>query len=76
MAYFANVGPSRGPYLDRDARGRAIGVLESRDNHMPIGMAISEGPDGAGVTRWRLTVHGDELPGLWVVIDCEFRPAQ
>ena len=73
--YFANTGPKRGPYMAWDANA-AIGVLESRDNHMPIGMAISEGSDGAGVTRWRLTVHGDKLPGLWVVIDCEFRPAQ
>jgi hypothetical protein len=24
-------------------------------------------------TLWRLTVHGAELPGLWVVIDREFR---
>ena len=32
------------------------------------------GPDG--VKRWRLIVHGDEVPGFFVVIDREFRPAQ
>jgi hypothetical protein len=54
----------------------AVGVLQALDDHMPIGMALGRGPDGAGVARWRLTVNGSELPGLWVVIDREFRPAQ
>jgi hypothetical protein len=73
--YFANVGPLSGPFFYVDSRwAGAIGVLESRGNHMPIGMAMSNGPDGAGVTRWRLTVHGAEVPGLFVVVDREFRP--
>jgi hypothetical protein len=25
---------------------------------------------------WKLTVHGNGLPGRWVIIDREFRPAQ
>jgi hypothetical protein len=28
------------------------------------------------VALWKLTVRDVELPGLWVVIDREFRPAQ
>jgi hypothetical protein len=54
----------------------AIGVLQAHDNHMPIGMAMSAGPDRAGVACWRLTVHGAEVPGFWVVVDQEFRPVE
>jgi hypothetical protein len=73
--YFATGGPARGPYLDQDATA-TIGVLRAPDKLMPIGVAMPIGPDGAGVARWRLTVHGAVVPGLWVVIDREFRPAQ
>ena len=40
---------------------------------LPIGTARFDGPNEKGVALWRLTVHGAELPGLWVVIDREFR---
>jgi hypothetical protein len=72
---YSRPGPVRGPLLYRDTPD-AIGVLESPTNHMPVGMALAIGPDGAGVAVWRLSVHGAELPGRWVVIDCAFRPAQ
>jgi hypothetical protein len=75
MRYFANVGPDRGPILWRDAKG-AIGVLQAPEDHMPIGMALGCGPDGAGVATWSLTVRGADLPGRWVVIDREFRLVQ
>jgi hypothetical protein len=39
-------------------------------------MALCVGPDAAGVARWRLSVHDAALPGLWVVVNREFRPAQ
>lgn len=41
---------------------------------MPIGMAMSAGPNGVGVAVWRLIVRKAEVPGLWVLIDREFRP--
>jgi hypothetical protein len=54
----------------------AIGVLQAPDDHMPIGMAPGADIDGAGAKRRRLTVHGAQLLGPWVVIDREFRPVQ
>jgi hypothetical protein len=42
---------------------------------MPIGMAPGARWRDDGAALWRLTVHGAEVPGLWVVIDREFRPA-
>ena len=75
MAYFTNVGPKSGPIKYRDGHG-AIGVMEARDKHMPIGVALGVGWDGRGVALWRLSVGEDELPGLWIVVDREFRPAQ
>jgi hypothetical protein len=73
--FFTNVGPKRGPFLHRDVGGAAIGVLESRANNMPIGMALGARWDPDGIALWRLTVRGEDLPGLWVVVDREFRPA-
>jgi hypothetical protein len=75
MPYYTNLGPSRGRYLARDANA-AIGVLESPINHMPIGMALGAGIDGAGAKLWRLTVLGAPVPGLFVVIGREFRPSR
>jgi hypothetical protein len=71
MAYFTNIGP----ILWRHGYG-AIGVLESRDNHMPIGMALEVGWDEAGRSLWRLTIHGAELPGPWVVVDRQSHPVR
>jgi hypothetical protein len=74
LRYFANCGPVRGPALYGQLPG-AIGVLEALDNHMPIGMALGQGPDDFGVAMWRLSVHGAEVPGLWIILDREFRLA-
>jgi len=74
VRYFANAGPGRGPLLSGAAPG-AIGVLETLDQLMPIGMALAVGRDAAGLAVWTLTVHGDELPGRWLVIDRQLRPA-
>jgi hypothetical protein len=43
--------------------GAAIGALEARDVHTPIGMVLPVGWDDDGVATWRLAVHGIELPG-------------
>jgi hypothetical protein len=74
MAYFTNIGPVKGPYLDRDATA-AIGVLGALDKPFPIGMALPIGPNDARVALWRLIVRGVELPGLFVVLDRQFWPA-
>jgi hypothetical protein len=42
MSYFADVGPQTGPILWKHGHG-AIGVLGSRDDHTPIGMALGCG---------------------------------
>jgi hypothetical protein len=72
--YYCNDGPKSGPILCRH-RIHALGVLESRDNNAPIGMALPVSRDDDLVERWRLVVHDAEVPGVWVVVDREFRPA-
>jgi len=42
---------------------------------MPIGMASFVGRDPADLAVWRLTVEGDDVPGRWIIVDREFRPA-
>jgi hypothetical protein len=74
MSYFTNIGPKAGPILWRDDYGGAIGVLGSRDDPMPIGMALAVGWGEGGVALWRLTVRGVEVPGRWIVVGREFWP--
>ena len=76
MPYFANIGPKTGPVKYRDRPPGSIGVLESPGNHMPIGQAMCRTWDEQGLAVWTLTVHGEELPGRWVIIDREFRQVQ
>jgi hypothetical protein len=67
--------PGTGP--DGDVAGDslpAIGVMESPTDHAPIGTALGAGQDDDGRALWRLTVHGGELPGRWIVIDRRFVP--
>jgi hypothetical protein len=72
--FYANAGPARGPLRHGEVPG-SIGVLEAPDNPMPVGRALCVGWDSAGRAVGMLTVHGDELPGRWLIIDGEFRPA-
>ena len=75
MAYHTNVGPLSGPL--RNKHGYiAIGVFQARETHSPIGMALADGQGEDGLILWRLTINEAELPGRWVVVDREFRPAQ
>jgi hypothetical protein len=74
--YFTNVGPVKGPVKYRALPTSSIGVLEALDNHMPIGEASCRTWNEQGLAVWTLRVHGKELPGRWVIIDREFRPAQ
>jgi hypothetical protein len=43
---------------------------------MPIGMAFGAGCTEAGLATWRLTVHGAGVPGLWMIVDREFKPVE
>jgi hypothetical protein len=54
----------------------SIGVLDSPDHPMPIGIASCIGWDRAGLAVWRLTVHDAEVPGRWLIVDREFRPVE
>jgi hypothetical protein len=75
MRYYTNVGPDRGPVLRGTVPG-VIGVLEGLEEHTPIGMALCTGRDATGVAVWRLVVHDEMVPGRWIVVDHEFRPAR
>jgi hypothetical protein len=72
--YYANAGPARGPLRYGEVPG-AIGVLEALDKPMPVGMALCVGWDSAGLAVWTLTAGGDEVPGRWLFVDRQFRPA-
>ena len=68
--YFTNVG-GKGPVRDGEYPF-AIGVLEARDEGMPIGIAYPAGRTGDGLELWRLIVRGVEVEGRWVIIDRQF----
>jgi hypothetical protein len=69
-SYFTDAGPIRWEHhID------ALGVLESRDNHVPIGVALAFGIDEDRPSLWRLTVRGAAVPGVFIVVDRAFRPA-
>ena len=58
-----------------DPRG-TLPVLEAPGDRIPVGTALRNGCDAAGVAIWRPIVRGVELQGNWIVIDREYRPAR
>jgi hypothetical protein len=74
LAYNTNVGPITGPLCNNHGY-IAIGVFQARLTRSPIGMALAEGQGEDGLIQWRLTINEAELPGRWIVVDREFRPA-
>jgi hypothetical protein len=74
MNYFAHISQT-GRVKYRDVLG-SIGVLESPDNFMPIGMASCKTWDEKGLAAWTLTVLGKELSGRWVLIGKRLVPAK
>jgi hypothetical protein len=72
MRFFASVGPLVGP-VRHDDTPSIIDVFEALDAIMPVGIAVGAGRDADGVAVWRLTVHGDVVPGRWVILNREFR---
>jgi hypothetical protein len=39
-------------------------------------MVVSAGRDGHDLEVWRLTAHGADVPGRWVIVDRRFEPAE
>jgi hypothetical protein len=62
----------KGTVKYRDVIG-SIGVLESPDKHMSIGLANCVTQDENGLGGWTLTVREDAIPGRWIIVDGEFR---
>ena len=71
----ANVGPIKGPVRYRDLPTGSIGVLESPDNHTPIGKAMCIGWNLDKLAVWKLTIGGQEIAGRWMIVDRRFVPA-
>ncbi len=74
MWYYASAGPALGLLMFGAVRS-TISVLEAPGDAVPVGTAICVSLDTAGVAVWRLMIRGAELPGRWIVVDREFRPA-
>jgi hypothetical protein len=74
--YFSDVGPRSGPFLRRDVKGRIVWVMESPVRGAVIGTARPCGWDKEAAQLWKLTVRGADLPGRWIVVNREFRPAR
>ncbi len=73
-SYFAHIS-EKGPAKYGLTPG-SIGVLESPDNHMPIGEASCRTWNEKGLAVWTLRVGKEQIPGRWVIVDREFRPAE
>jgi hypothetical protein len=72
--YFAHIsldGPVKYRGMDE-----SIAILDAPENAKQIGTATCSGWNAAGLAWWRLKVRGKVLPGLWVIFDRRFIPAQ
>jgi hypothetical protein len=72
MQYFSN--DSRAGGVRYGAIHWRIGVDSTPFGPLRIGDASEVGKTPSGLALWKLRVQGDEVPGLWVVIDGEFVP--
>ena len=73
-AYYASIGPRRGPLIYNEAL-LALQVTRTWRGRGTIGAALCVGRDETGVALWELAIGKVEVPGPWVVVDREFRPA-
>ncbi len=53
-----------------------IGALASLDKFMPIGEASRRTHNENGLAVWTLRIGKGEIPGRWIIVDREFRPAK
>lgn len=74
MRYYASIS-IRGTVKYGQLPG-SIGVHDSPDSSMPVGMASGKWRDDRGNALWSLQIGKHEIPGRWVIVDGEFRPAQ
>ena len=74
MAYFAGMENQKDRNLNRAIPG-LMDVVRSPDDPMPIGVAFSLGPNGAGRLLWRLNIDGIWVDGRFAMIDRKFVPA-
>jgi hypothetical protein len=51
----------------------SIGVLENPKQCKPSGEATCRTWDDEGLAVWTLRIHGQEVPGRWVIVDRQFR---
>ncbi len=72
--YFAHISTA-GPIRYGQVPG-SIGVLEALDKLMPIGEAHCLTHDENRLAVWTLRISKVEIPGWWVIVDREFRPAK
>jgi hypothetical protein len=75
VRYFTSFGP-QSRALPYSAALGCIAVLKARKKPTPIGVATCVGGDVEGHAVWTLNVHDADVPGRWIVVDREFRPAQ
>jgi membrane-associated phospholipid phosphatase len=50
----------------------AIEVFEAPGNSMPSGIAVEVGSTVFGLALWRLKVHGERVPGRFIIEDGQF----
>jgi hypothetical protein len=74
VRYFAHITPA-GPVRSGQFLF-AIGVLESPDKSMPIGMAFGAGRTESGLELWQLFIHGEDVPGRFVIVNWELRQGE
>ena len=74
MQYFSS--DSRSGRVRYGAIHWRLGVDSSPVNRRRIGDATEVGLTPTGLALWRLRVAGSEVPGLWILIDGEFVPAE
>jgi hypothetical protein len=72
--YLAHISQKRP--IRYDTVPGSVGVLEAPDKPMPIGEASCRTWDENVLAVWTLRIGKQEIPGRWVIIDREFRPAQ
>ena len=74
MAYFAGMENQKDRDLNRAIPGLKD-VVQSPYDPMPIGVAFSLGPNGAGRLLWRLNIDGIWVDGRFAIIKRKFVPA-
>jgi hypothetical protein len=71
MGYFTDEGLRVGRITGLNTPG-VIAVLETPEDRFPIGMALRVGWDASDRSLWSLSVHGQDVPGRWIVENREF----